>query len=299
MNYSLKMSFHMDNNTENIPEFIDDEGYYVDGFAFWNDVKKYFYFLYLFIFFLCLILSLLNRIDWLTILFLELMTTPILFEIFMIRYVIVPHKSRLVKKIEEIQKEKHVIYEKFAESINCSARSPGSIIYFSIFLYLFILVQFLGVSGINLPEVIFFFSLFLFFYAIILPGIFNRRKDRIRVDPRNQGYIVKKKYFLFLYGKKRFYNWSELLIEVLGQKIHLSFNKEYNSQFKPDDDDYLQIVPNAFKTLKSNNDSDKMRALKALSMYNTKKVLRLYFAYGLVLTIALFEVFFLTKVVFG
>ena len=289
----------MDNNSENIPEFIDDEGYYVDGFAFWNDVKKYFYFLYLFIFFLCLILSLLNRIDWLTILFLELMTTPILFQILMIRYVIVPHKSRLVKKIEEIQKEKHVIYEKFAESINCSARSPGSIIYFSIFLYLFILVQFLGVSGINLPVVIFFFSLFLFFYAIILPGIFNRRKDRIRVDPRNQGYVVKKKYFLFLYGKKRFYNWSELLIEVLGQKIHLSFNKEYNTKFKPEDDDYLQIVPKAFETLKGNNDSDKMRALKALSMYNTKKVLRLYFAYGLVLTIALFEVFFLTNVVFG
>ncbi len=289
----------MDNNTENIPEFIDDEGYYVDGFAFWNDVKKYFYFLYLFIFFLCLIIALLNRIDWLTILFLELMTTPILFQIFMIRYVIVPHKSRLVKKIEEIQKEKRVIYEKFAESINCSARSPGSIIYFSIFLYLFILVQFLGVSGINLPVVIFFFSLFLFFYAIILPGIFNRRKDRIRVDPRNQGYVVKKKYFLFLYGKKRFYNWSELLIEVLGQKIHLSFNKEYNSQFKPEDDDYLQIVPKAFETLKGNDDSDKMRALKALSMYNTKKVVRLYFAYGLVLTIALFEVFFLTKVMFG
>ena len=42
MNYSLKMSFHMDNNTENIPEFIDDEGVYADGFAFWNDVKKYF-----------------------------------------------------------------------------------------------------------------------------------------------------------------------------------------------------------------------------------------------------------------
>lgn len=32
----------MDNNTENIPEFIDDEGVYADGFAFWNDVKKYF-----------------------------------------------------------------------------------------------------------------------------------------------------------------------------------------------------------------------------------------------------------------
>jgi len=288
----------MDNNTENIPEFIDNEGVYADGFAFWNDVKKYFYFLYLFIFFLCLILSLLNRLDWFTILILELMTTPILFEIFMIRYVIVPHKSRLVKKIEEIQKEKLVIYEEFAESINCSARSPASIIFFSIFLYLLILVLYLGVR-INLPEVIFFFSLFLFFYAIILPNIFNRRKDRIRVDPRNQGYIVKKKYFLFLYGKKRFYNWSELAIAVLGEKIHLSFNKEYNTQFKPDDDDYLQIVPKAFKTLKGNNDSDKMRALKALSMYNTKKVIRLYFAYGLVLTIALFEVFFLTKVVFG
>jgi len=288
----------MDNNTENIPEFIDNEGVYADGFAFWNDVKKYFYFLYLFIFFLCLILSLLNRLDWFTILILELMTTPILFEIFMIRYVIVPHKSRLVKKIEEIQKEKLVIYEEFAESINCSARSPASIIFFSIFLYLLILVLYLGVR-INLPEVIFFFSLFLFFYAIILPNIFNRRKDRIRVDPRNQGYIVKKKYFLFLYGKKRFYNWSELSIEVLGQKIHLSFNKEYNTQFKPEDDDYLQIVPKAFKTLKGNNDSDKMRALKALSMYNTKKVIRLYFAYGLVLSIALFEVFFLTKVVIG
>ena len=298
IDYSLKVSFYMDNNTEKIPDFNEYTGEYADGFAFWNDVKKYFYFLYLFIFFLCLILCLLNRIDWLTILFLELMTTPILFQIFMIRYVIVPHKSRLVKKIEEIQKEKRVIYEKFAESINCSARSPASIIYFSIFLYLLILVLYLGV-GINLPEVIFFFGLFLFFYAIILPGIFNRRKDRIRVDPRNQRYIVKKKYFLFLYGKKRFYNWSELLIEVLGKKIHLSFNKEYNAQFKPDDDDYLQIVPKAFETLKGNNDSDKMRALKALSMYNTKKVLRLYFAYGLVLTIALFEVFFLTKVVFG
>jgi len=217
----------------------------------------------------------------------------------MIRYVIVPHKSRLVKKIEEIQKEKRVIYEEFSESINCSSRSPGSIIFFSIFLYLIILVLYLGFSGINPPEVIFFFGLLLFFYAIILPGIFNRRKDRIRVDPRNQGYIVKKKYFLFLYGKKRFYNWSELLIEVLGQKIHLSFNKEYNAHFKPEDDDYLQIVPKAFETLKGNNDSDKMRALKALSMYNTKKVLRLCFAYGLVLTIALFEVFFLTKVVFG
>lgn len=293
------MGFYMDNNTEKIPEFNDYTGEYADGFAFWNDVKKYFYFMFLFIFFLCLIIALLNRANWFTILFLELMTTPILFGIFMIRYVIVPHKSRLIKKIEEIQKEKRVIYEEFAEIINCSARSPGSIIFFSIFLYLFILVLYLGASGINPPEVIFFFSLFLLFYAIILPGIFNRRKDRIRVDPRNQRYIVKKKYFLFLYGTKRFYNWSELSIAVLGEKIHLSFNKEYNTQFKPDDDDYLQIVPKAFKTLKGNNDSDKMRALKALSMYNTKKVLRLYFAYGLVLTIALFEVYFLTKVVFG
>ena len=289
----------MDNNSERIQEFNDYEGEYMDGFTFWNEVKKYFYFLYLFIFLICLIIPIIAGENWLTILFLELMTTPILFGIFMIRYVIVPHKSRLIKKIEEIQKEKRVIYEEFAEIINCSARSPGSIIFFSIFLYLFILVLYLGVSVTNPPEVIFFFSLFLFFYAIILPGIFNRRKDRIKVDPRNQGYIVKKKYFLFLYGKKRFYNWSELLIEVLGEKIHLSFNKEYNAQFKPDDDDYLQIVPKAFKTLKGNNDSDKMRALKALSMYNTKKVLRLYFAYGLVLTIALFEVFFLTKVVFG
>ena len=293
------MSFHMENNSENNPKFNDYKGEYADGFAFWNDVKKYFYFLYLFIFLICLIIPIIMKVYWLHITFLEACTLPILFGIFMIRYVIVPHKSRLVKKIEEIQKEKLVIYEEFAESINCSARSPGSIIFFSIFLYLFILVLYLGVSGIYPPEVIFFFSLLLFFYAIILPGIFNRRKDRFRVDPHNQGYIVKKKYFLFLYGKKRFYNWSELLIEVLGKKIHLSFNKEYNAQFKPDDDDYLQIVPKAFETLKGNNDSDKMRALKALSMFNTKKVLRLYFAYGLVLTIALFEVFFLTKVVFG
>jgi len=275
-----------------------NNGEYADGFAFWNDVKKYFYFLYLFIFFLSLILCLINRVDWWTILFLELMTTPILFGIFMIRYVIVPHKSRLVKKIEEIQKERYVPYEEFGEIINCSARSPGSIIYFSIFLYLFILVLYLGV-GINLPEVMFFFSSFLFFYAIILPAIFNRRKDRIWVDPRNQGYFVRKKYFLFLYGKKQFYNWSELAITVSGAKIELVFNMEFKSHFKPEDDDYLQIIPKAFTAFKGNDELDKMIALKAITMYNAKKVVRLYIAYGIVLTIALFEVFFLTNIVFG
>ncbi len=118
----------MDNNSENIPEFNDYEGEYADGFAFWNDVKKYFYFLYLFIFFLSLILCLINRVNWWTILFLELMTTPILFGIFMIRYVIVPHKSRLVKKIEEIQKEKRVrscVYLSYEETLplECDDRS--------------------------------------------------------------------------------------------------------------------------------------------------------------------------------
>jgi len=80
----------MDKNAENIPEFNGYEGEYMDGFTFWNEVKKYFYFSYLFIFFLCLFIALLNRVDWFTILFLELMGPPILFGIFMIRYVIVP-----------------------------------------------------------------------------------------------------------------------------------------------------------------------------------------------------------------
>ena len=289
------MGVRMD-NTNNNEEF--NNGEYADGFEFWNDVKKYFYFLYLFIFLICLT-PLFFGVPLLAVLFLELMTTPLWFMILMIRYVIIPHKSRLVKKIEEIQKERHNPYEEFGEIINCSARSPGSIIYFSIFLYLFILVLYIGVDGMNPPEVIFFFSSFLFFYAIILPAIFNRRKDRIWVDPRNQGYFVRKKYFLFLYGKKQFYNWSELAITVSGAKIELVFNMEFKSHFKPEDDDYLQIIPKAFTAFKGNDELDKMIALKAITMYNAKKVVRLYIAYGIVLTIALFEVFFLTNIVFG
>jgi len=53
------------------------------------------------------------------------MGTPILFGIFMIRYVIVPYKSRLVKNIEkigEIQDGQILKYENFDDIINCTAR---------------------------------------------------------------------------------------------------------------------------------------------------------------------------------
>ena len=185
------MDAHMESNEDL------NNGDYADGFAFWNDVKKYFYFLYLFIFLICLT-PLFFGVPLLEVLFLELMTTPMILLIFMIRYVIVPHKSRLIKRIEGIEKERHVTYENFTDTINCSARSPGSLIFFSLFQYLLILVIFLGINEPHSPELVILIVM-LFFYAIILPGIFNRRKDRIWVDPRNQGYIFKKKYFCLLY----------------------------------------------------------------------------------------------------
>lgn len=289
----------MNKNSEKKPQIYDNDEELMDGFTFWNQIKKYFYFVYLFVFFICLIVPIIFRVEWLLILVLELMTTPALLLIWMIKYVIIPHKSRLLQRIEEIQQEREFEYESFAKKINCSARSPGSIICSSLFLYAFILVIIFELIDPSSSEFVLIFGLIFIFYAIMLPGFFNRRKDRIWVDPYNQGYIIRKKYFLFLFGKKRYYNWSSMCITVLGEHVHLSFNKEYIAHFKPEDDDYLQIIPKAFKSLKDDNDLDKRIALKVLTMYNTKKTIRYYLTFSIIITLAIVEIYLLTITALG
>lgn len=228
------------------------------------------------------------NVHWLHIVLIEAITLLLLFFIFIILYVIFPHKSRLVKKIES---RLSLEYENFDKIINCTARNVGPLIFYSIFFYLFILVAYIGTKSTGIPtEFTIFLSLFFLFYAIIVPAVMNNKYDIIKVDPHNQTYIVRNKYIFFFYGKKQIYPWSDLEFDVIKKdKIQIVFAKHFSSCFQLSDDDYLQIMPKVFRALKSDNYLNISIALKALSMYSSKLKMKLIIAISLISYFAIME----------
>ena len=75
-----------------------------------------------------------------------------------------------------------------------------------------------------------------------------------------------------------------------GEKLKIYFSEQYQSFFKPIRDDYLKIVPKAFKALIENDHMSQMTALKALTMYDKKISQGRKICYGICISIAILEI---------
>lgn len=207
-------------------------------------------------------------------------------------------KSRVLQSIEKMEEKEYMEYEKFERPINCTAYSIGQPIFSFLWGYLLIVLVYLQIEGhfSDTPwEVVLFLDLFILIVIIIIPvGMEKYRIDKIIVDPLNQTFIVKKNTLVFFYKKKRIFPWTDEKIQVVpsygGEKFKIYFSDEYQSSFKPSRDDYLKIIPKAFKTLIESSEMNKITALKTLSMYDKKISRGRRICYSICISIAVIEI---------
>ena len=207
-------------------------------------------------------------------------------------------KSRVLKDIEEMEEKEYMEYEKFEKPINCTAYSIGHPIFSFFWAYLLIFLIDLPIIG-PFPESLwtegFFMILFLFIILVMIPaGIGKFRIDKIIVDPLNQTFIVRKNTWIFFYKKKQIFPWTDVKIADVwsrwGDKLKIDFSEQYQSYFKPIRDDYLKIIPKAFRALIGGDQRSKLRALKTLSMYDKKISLGRRIGYSICISIAIIEI---------
>lgn len=266
--------------------------------------KKFIIYASLTIFLIIQIGLILEKVTWIEFLIIDISTILIFGGIFLFfRWLfnqdLENRKSRLLEDIEKMEKKGHLEYEKFERPINCTAYSIGHPIYSFLWAYLLIPIVYFQLEGqfSDSPwQVGFFISLFIFIDLIIIPaGIGKFRIDKIIVDPHNQIFIVRKNTWIFFYKKRQIFPWTDVIIHMIpsrsgGEKLKINFSDDYQSFFKPNRDDYIKIIPKAFKALIGGSQMSQTTALKALSMYDKKISLGRRICYSICISIAILEI---------
>lgn len=257
----------------------------------------------LFAFFIIQIGLFLEKVTWMGILVIDISIVLIFGGIFFLaRWLInqpVSRKSRALDDIEKMEEKGQLEYEKFEKPINSTAYSIGHPIFSFLWTYLLIVLvvdlQIIEPFPESLWTEGFFINLFIFVDFILIPaGIGKFRIDKIIVDPHNQTFIVRKNTLIFFYKRKRIFPWTDLkYVKVSsrwGDKLKFNFSDDFQSFFKPSRDDYLKIVPKAFRALIKGDHTSKLRALKALSMYDKKISRGRRICYSICISIAIIEI---------
>ncbi|MHA1746741.1 MAG: hypothetical protein ACTSWW_12130 [Promethearchaeota archaeon] len=215
----------------------------------------------------------------------------------------VDKKSRILKSIDEMEEKGHLEYQSYEGTIDCTAYSEGYDLISFLGIYFLIFVFFLDkqlFTGDAPPELITLYF-FIFFPFVFIPAVSIRWKtDRIEVDPRNQTFIVRRIVWWFFYSRnKHVFPWIDVDIingpELPFPEKYVTFNfsPQFQTKFTPGRDDYHKIIPKYFLDLKNGNDELKMRALKVLTLYDTKLKKNRRWVYSIAICVALIEVLLL------